>query len=86
MKARKLFKEFHGRKSDDDFTIDIEDVSEMFLIGEAVAIEYRAKKHDDKQYYTYRHKFKKGDLVLANNTVLLITGRNLKIKAEGIIN
>lgn len=83
---KRLYKLFHGRKVDDEFTIDIEPLDKMFLIGEVVAVEYKACKHDDEHEFIYRHRFKKGDFLLANNTVLLIVGENLKIKKEGIIN
>lgn len=86
MNIKRLYKKFHGRSSDEDFTLNIEDINKMFLIGEVVAIEYKAMKHADKQEFIYRHKFKKGDLLLANNSVLLIVGENLQIKKEGIIN
>lgn len=84
---KRLFKKFHGRESEKINYINLKSFNELVFLGEAIAIEYKAKKkHLGNKTEIYRHKFKKGALLLTNGKELLIYGKKIKINSRGIIN
>ncbi len=82
----KLYNKFHGKEADAEYEIEIDDFDVLVELGDAIAIEYEAKKHDDKSKQIYRHKFKKGAKLLSNGKQLLIYGEKITVTERGIIN
>ena len=85
-KTEKLYKKFHGKNPKYFEEINIEDMSEVFQLGDAVAIEYKVCKLDDKKEYVYRHEFKKGARLFSNGKQLLVYGSKIKVTERGIVN
>jgi hypothetical protein len=86
MKGKKLFKNFHGRESEKIDYINLHSFNELVFLGDAIAIEYKAKKvHLGNKVETYRHKFLKGCKLFTNGKELLIYGKSIKINTRGII-
>jgi|WetSurMetagenome_2_1015567.scaffolds.fasta_scaffold09524_3 hypothetical protein len=84
-KAARLHKEFFGREAKSKFDIDIADMKNLTMLGKVDAIEYTARKHEDKEQKIYRHSFYKSKpLLLTNGKELLIYG-NFKINERGIV-
>lgn len=86
MNKEKLYKSFHGKEAKEEYTIDLNDFDCLVELGEAIAIEYEAQKHEDKSKNIYRHEFKKGAKLLSNGKQLLIYGDRIKVTERGIIN
>ena len=86
VKQEKLYTKFHGKNPKYFEEINIEDMSEVFQLGEAIAIEYKVAKHEDKKEYIYRHEFKKGARLFSNGKQLLVYGKKIKVTERGIVN
>jgi len=81
--AIELFDDFHGKESKKSFKIMLFNMSNLTLLGKVNAIEYRAKKHDDKKIETYRHEFETMPILLTNGVELILYG-DIKITDRGI--
>ena len=82
-KIEKLYKKFYGHSSKSEYIIDIGSFKILAELGKVNAIEYNAKKHNDRKVHTYRHVFKKKPILLTNGKDFLIVG-DFEIKEEGI--
>jgi hypothetical protein len=82
-KAAKLHKDFFGREAASEFEIDLGEFKELTQLGKVHAIEYKARKHKDKQQQIYRHTFKCNPLLLSNGKDIIIYGK-FKITERGI--
>lgn len=83
--ATKKFKEFYGRESTKKMTVEIGDFESVTELGEALAIEYKARKHDDDKEYGYRHEFSKGAKLFYNGNVLIIYNPKMTVTERGIV-
>lgn len=81
-----LFKDYYGREATAEFDIDLADMSKLTMLGKVHAVEYVARKHNDKNQQTYRHVFKQkpAPILLWNGKELLIYG-NIEVNKRGII-
>ena len=83
--TKKLFEKFQGRKSTGTKKIELQDMKNLTYLGEIVAIEYYTHKpHLDKKPEIYRHDFDKKCDLLTNGKELIIYGKSIKIKEDGI--
>jgi len=85
-RAKQLRKQFVGRDAEKETTVELDDMSDLTVLGECFAVEYIAKKHTDKTENRYRHEFESGQLLLTNGKELIIfcpTGK-MKITERGI--
>lgn len=83
--AEKLFSDFFGRDSKMDIEITLGDMENLTFLGQAVAIEYRAKKHTDKKPYHYRHEFGKRAMLITNGKDLIVFNPDMTVQDIGIV-
>jgi hypothetical protein len=83
-KTKRTYVKFHGREPASEFDIELDEMSHLTMLGKIHAIEYKAKKHNDREQQTYRHVFKKSPLLLWNGKELIIYGE-IKVTERGII-
>lgn len=83
-KSANLFKKFFGREPKSEFTIELGEMKNLTWLGKVNAIEYVARKHEDKQQVTYRHTFKKKPFLLTNGKEIIIFG-DFEINERGIV-
>lgn len=82
--ADDLHEMFTGRPAASKFEVNLHNMKTLTQLGKVAAIEYTARKHDDKQQVTYRHSFKKKPLLLTNGKELVIIG-DFEINERGIV-
>lgn len=83
--AEKLYKKFHGRKSKEEYEIDLGDLKELTFLGYVSQLNYIAKKiHIDPKVVEYFHKFEKTAKLFTNGKILIIHSKHIKIDERGI--
>ena len=87
-----LYETFSGRPVDRQFRVRVPDDffdGRFVFLGEVKLIEYEAAiEQDTGEKEVYRHKFKKGAVLLATPSgerVLVITGKKIGITDRGIV-
>lgn len=91
-RAEATYEAFHGHGPRRRTSIKVPDLRQLVLLGDAVEIVYRCDKLNgggDGKSAEYCHKFARGAKLYCDatgNTVLLIHGPKIKVRAPGIIN
>jgi hypothetical protein len=85
-KAKKMHKDFFGHSTEKEMSVDLYPMSNLTFLGEAYAIEYIAKKHEDSELERYRHEFDNVTLLFTNGHELICysPADELKITKRGI--
>ena len=82
--ANKIYTQFLGRNSGDQYIVELGDLTELAEIGKVDKIDYIAlKNHLDNEKAIYTHKFKKKPVLLSNGKILIIYG-DFKLTDRGI--
>jgi hypothetical protein len=82
-KAKKVYKDFYGFSNKSEYEIDLASMKNLTQLGRVTEIVYKAKKHNDRKFYNYKHVFKKCPVLLFNGKELIIYGK-FKVTEKGI--